>query len=885
MKPALAVFYALLAAAIVSFATAMSQSPEGWKLEVEKNSRSEVTGVFWTKDSRRVEALSQELLRLVTADATRLRYADGLPHAIVLVPFGSAGSPLGDVALLKAGERAEMPGPSDALLGEAPVDAFPTKTGFFFTHESSRTFTLEHWTLATKKSSVLHQIPTADARGTFRVRLTANAATVTQSGKSIDYLPSGKKGDVATVFTDLGQTQTDLLEGKYGAVDLVKKAKDGQVDPDLTEEDTVRQVVDNLLRKRQQRSTLVWGAAGMETRGVVHLLAKRIAEAKDGDPIYGALKDWRLYQVGWAKLNAEGLVDVATNKAQELCDAVRGRKAIVYFDQVEGVIGLGSDRANRSDVASVLVSAMKAGDVLLLGTTSGDGMASMRSKREFLDQFSEISLATPSGDKLIGKLRSWADAKAPDTKVTFSDEVLRQIVDVTNRYQTDRGQPEKSLAALEALSTQHSPLKRLPPEADRDSVPAVVITRDQVSNWASQATRIATLSNDAAEKLTKFLVSKKFDEAMEKRMVGQKKARDSVRDALLSMARGQKSVDALGAEVGIETLLFLGPSGTGKSFLHEVLSKVLKDENIDLPYEEPIEGSTLVDGDQAVRTLIGASPGFIGYDSTGEGGLLYKMVKRSPQAILVLEEFDKVHEDVDKILYSFLDTGKVQNSSGKTARFTRGLLLLTANYGVEGSGGRTARTRGGAGTGVPDAAGGLCEYIDRWDRHHLFPQGDPLHREDPEMAKWTEERLSLELFNCLKEKRLVNVQVLGRVGRSNVVVFHHFTRKEIQTIEKQQLDRLAKSWAPATAAKVRFTKELEQWLFDLAWGPDGQLTFNVGARGIVDAVKSEAGRALLRFSVEQGDKARGKNWVVDLVDDGGNGKRAVARFDAEDEKK
>lgn len=885
MKRIVRGLYAFLAAATLSVAVVDAEpAPEPWKLEIEKGPRGAVTGVFWTKEGRRVEALSEDLLRLVVTDASRLKHAEGLPHALVLLPFGSTGAPLGGVAVVRAGERGELPRRRDAFLDEAPVDAFPTRTGFFYTRESSRTFTLEHFDLVTRKAKVLHALPLADARGTFRVALSATTAVVTQSGKSVEYRPDGKKGDVTTVFADLGQTQTDLLEGKYGAVDLVKKARDGQIEPDLTEEDTVRRIADNLLRKRKQRSSLVWGAEGMDPKGVVHLLAKRIAEAREGDPVYGRLRGWRLYQVGWAKLNAEGLVDVATNKAQELCDAVRGRKAIVYFDQVEGVIGLGSDRVNRSDVASVLTGAMRAGDVLLLGTTGGDGIAAMRSKRDFLDQFSEIALATPSGEKLLAKLRSWADAKAPETKVTFSDEVLRQIIDVTNRYQTDRGQPEKSLAALEALVTEHSPLKHLAPDADREAVRPVAMTREHVSRWASAATRIATLSTESADKLTKFLVSKKFDDAMSKRMVGQKKARESVRDALLSIARGQKSTDARGAEVGIETLLFLGPSGTGKSFLHEVLSKVLQAEGIDLPYEEPIEGSTLVDGDQAVRTLIGASPGFIGYDATGEGGLLYKMVKRSPQAILVLEEFDKVHEDVDKILYSLLDTGKVQNSAGKTARFTRGLLLLTANYGVEGSGGRTARTRGG-GAAPADAVPGLCEYVDRWDRHHLFPDGDPLHKADPEMAKWTEERLALEMFNCLKEKRLVNVQVLGRIGRSNLVVFHHFTKKEIEIIEDQQLERLAKAWAPATAAKVRFTPALKRWLFDLAWGPDGRLTFNVGARGIVDAVKSEAGRALLRFSVEKGDDARGKHWLVDLQDGDGNEKRAVARFDTEERTK
>jgi len=848
-----------VALALILAVSARAQQAPEWKLSVTTGSNGKVSAVTWERDARIVAAVTPKLLALIAQDPARLLRSAAVPHALVCIPFNHPAAPLGEVVPLAPGEQADLPAPGEGLLGAEPVAVALSRWGFFFTRESGRRFTVGHYDLKTRRIENLADLDAAEVGRVHRVDLSPEAATVTSGGRAVAYRPGGRRPEPAVRFHELGIGNIDVIEGKLGGVDLTQKAIDGFLDPDESEEELTRRVAELLKSNRDRRSVLLWGATGVDLRGIVHLLAKRIAGATESDPSYGWFKGWKVYQVPWSRLNTEGLVDVAIQKTAELVEAARQKKVILHFDQMDQLVGLGSNSNRAGDVSSVLTGHLKTGEILVLGTTGAEGIAQVRSKPEFLRQFNEISVSPPSGERLLVKLRGIATRRLESRRVSFPEGVLKKVVEVTDRYLPDEGQPQKSLAAIETMAVELSPLRG--EETDREAVEPRTATVADVMAWISRTARIGTLEEDRAEGLIRFILSDAFEREMAKRLVGQGAAVRALRDALLSIARGDRSTNALGAEVGIEALLFTGPSGTGKSFVHEVLSKVLGEKGIPLPYEEPIEGSTLVDGDQAIRTLIGAAPGFTGYDATGEGGLLYKMVKRSPQAILVLEEFDKVHEDVDKILYSFLDTAKVQNSSGRVARFTRGLFLLTANYGVEGSRGATARRRGGGIlAGVEDNP---CDLIDRWDRHHLFPEGDALHRADPLVAPWDRERLRVELFNCLKDKRLVNAQILGRIGRSNLVVFHHFTREEIVAIRDQQLAGLGRSHAASHDARVEFTADLRQALLDLAWGPDGRLAFATGARSIVDAVKSEARRAMLRFAAEQGNRARGKAWIVD----------------------
>jgi ATP-dependent Clp protease ATP-binding subunit ClpA len=236
-------------------------------------------------------------------------------------------------------------------------------------------------------------------------------------------------------------------------------------------------------------------------------------------------------------------------------------------------------------------------------------------------------------------------------------------------------------------------------------------------------------------------------------------------------------------------------------------------------------------------------------------------VKKSPQGIIIFEEYDKMDEKVDQYLYSFLEFGKAVNRSGKDAFFTRGLVIITSNYGVMGAGG-TARKNRASGSVLPAIT---CDYIDRWDRHQLFSKGEEMHHEDPEVAKWSATKLRDELFDCLNRERLVNPQILSRVGKLNFVVFHHFSKNHIKQIAQQQLDKLLKTYRESHGATLQFTARLKDWVIDNAWGEGGELTFHVGARAILTEIKAHVSTPLLRFARTGKGSVRNKTWVIDVV--------------------
>ncbi len=838
----------------------LADTTERTELEVDRNAAGQITAIRWKSDVALSEAVTPELLEIITADPQALYVSPNFSHALVKLPFGTEGALMGDVVLLRPGVITGLPKPGEGIIGQSPTAISLNRWGFYYTRNSGSVFTVEHYDLVRSASEILQTLDAGQVGTLHNIKLSEDVVTIISGGTSIDYRPNKRRAQSTLIFSALARDNIDTIEGSFGGINLTKRALDGQLDPDESESALAIQMAENIHRSRTQRSVLLWGIPGSDTQGVVHLFAQRVAEAKEGDKHFGWFAGWRVYQMSWANLNTEGYVDVSSNKTIKLINATRQRKVILFFDQAEQLIGLGSNKDYRSDVASVLLGSMKSGEVIIIGATTSDGMPTMRSNSEMFSRFFEIPLPEAKGDRLLAKLRLSADRKRDESRVNFSDESLKKIVAVSDKYLSDRGQPEKSLAGIEALITEFTPLRHLDPAIDPETVPFRDITENNVMSWISKAARIGSLSIDGSEALAKFVLTQEYSDAMNRRMSGQNGAKEAVRDALLAIAKGNKKTNSQGKEVGIETLLMVGPSGSGKSYIHQVLSKVLAEKDILLPYEEPMEGSVLIDGDQAVRTLLGAAPGYIGFDPSGEGGLLYQKVKRSPQAILVLEEFDKVHPSIDLTLYSFLDEGKVQNVTGKVAWFTRGLFILTANFGVTGSGGSTNRN-GAAGPAKP----AQCDYIDRWDRHHLFPVGDPLHIDDPMVANWTEEGLRAALFTCLQTNQLLNPQILGRIGRSNLVIFHHLTRADIQTIRDQEIAKLAKEYLQTHDAKLEFTPEFLQWLFDFAWGVDGMLTFNSGARGIVDAVKAEVSKPLLKFAALGGDPVKSKTWKIELT--------------------
>jgi ATP-dependent Clp protease ATP-binding subunit ClpA len=153
---------------------------------------------------------------------------------------------------------------------------------------------------------------------------------------------------------------------------------------------------------------------------------------------------------------------------------------------------------------------------------------------------------------------------------------------------------------------------------------------------------------------------------------------------------------------------------------------------------------------------------------------------------------------------------------------------------------------------------------------HTLLSGEPLHVEDAEVASWSEERLQEELFKCLKEKNLVNPQILGRIGKTNLVIFHHFTKNEIASIRDSEIEKLKQMVAQTFKSKLDVDATTLDWLMTTAWGDTGKNAFNVGARVITDLVKAEVEGTINQFlAKERKNDIREKSWNMTMAEESG----------------
>ena len=838
-----------------------------WKLEIEQSSDDTLTSLNWVSDTQnKVPATDPLLFQKIRNKPNQVKSVPEAAHSAVIIPFNDSTFPLGEVVILRPGQTARIPRPNEKILGFAPRDLHLTRQGFFYTHKLGRNFIIEHYNISNNSSEKLHELDSASVGSIYEVELTLDAVKVSNAGKIQEYRPGGLRGDASTSYQPLGPANIDVLEGTFGGSNLTQKAKDGFLSPAFEEEATAVSIANNIRRNRNQKSVIVWGPEGTDTQGIIHLFVQKIVASKQDETTFGWFKDWQVFELKWSSFNTEGLVDLATNKATQVCRAARRKKVIIFIDQIEKLVGLGVNGGDQSDAASAFLSDIKSGEVILVGTTSSTGIAYLRGRRDFFNAFTEIKLNAASPEGLLIKLKNYASKKSQDSGVDFPEPVLQKIIELTNRFQPEKGQPQKSFDAIDALASQYAMVE--------DGIPTKVeITSEMFEGWLSQTTGIKTVSQAGMEELVKFLNDKGpngYEAKMASELTGQTAAISALKKALLRIAYLPKKTNAEGQEIGAESLLLTGPSGTGKTMSLEVFAKAAKEINLPFPIEPPLEGSTLTNGEQAVNTLLGAAPGYIGFDPSGEGGILFQMVKRSPQSVIIFEEFDKMHEQVDQAIMSLIDAGTVQNRSGKVAKFSRGLLVFTANFGVVGSGGGTTRNALGGGAD----ASILCDLIDRWDRHHLFPEDDPLHVTDPEVAKWDRDRLRQELYKCLNKTGLVNPQVLGRIGESNIVIFHHFTKSQIAEIRDKELPKIANTFLkqPFEVGSVTFTPELKEWLLNTAWGEDGKTVFYGGARVLISLLKDKIQSTFVTFFTEnafEGRNLKGTHWKVDVEENNG----------------
>ena len=553
--------------------------------------------------------------------------------------------------------------------------------------------------------SVEHLMLAIFSEGSQSVRQLLSDHGITRSRFS-DELAKVK---TSPVTSDNPEDSYDALK-KYGT-DLVERARTKELDPVIGRDAEIRNVIRILSRKTKNNPVLI-GEPGVGKTAIAEGLAEKIAA---GD-VPEELLDKRILL-----LDLSGMVAGTKYRGEfeeriraVLDEVRRDGNVILFIDELHTIVGAGSAEG-AVDAANILKPALGRGEIRVIGATTLEEYRKFIEKDAALERrFQSVQVGEPDEGKALQILQGLRPKYEAYHGLSIEDEALRTAVTLSKRYLPDRFLPDKAIdlideaaASVKLSARGASPeLKALEEKASaaaRDKETAIraqdyekaARLRDAEESFRAQAAAerkkqareaektavrvtaediAAVVSNWTGIPVTRLNESESarlltLEETLHARVVGQE---DAVRAVARAIRRGRVGVKDPKRPVG--SFLFLGPTGVGKTELAKSLADCLFDDEHNLVRIDMTEYMEKF----SVSRLIGAPPGYVGYD---EGGQLTEAVRRKPYSVVLFDEVEKAHPDVFNILLQILDDGRITDSQGRTVDFKNTIIILTSNLG------------------------------------------------------------------------------------------------------------------------------------------------------------------------------------------------------------
>ncbi len=625
------------------------------------------------------------------------------------------------------------------------------------------------------------------------------------------------------------------------ARDLTRLAREGRLDPVIGREEEIETTVEILSRRTKNNPVLI-GEPGVGKTAIVEGLAQRIAAGE----VPEVLRDKRVVE-----LNLNALVAGTKYRGEfeermkRILDEITANKdhLIVFIDELHTIVGAGAAEG-AADAANILKPALARGELHLIGATTLNEYQKHIEKDAALERrFQPVLVSEPSVEETVEILNGLRDKYEAHHKVKITDEAIRAAAELSSRYITNRFLPDKAIDLIDQaasrvriLSTsqsermreleeeiarlrreeeaaasrrQYDEAKRLQEQIQarqkeldeateawrrEKGVRTPEVRREHVAQVVSKLTGIPVteLTEEERERLLKL------EEKLHERVIGQEEAVRAVADAVRLARAGLKE-----GHRPVATFLFLGPTGVGKTELAKALAwAVFGDEDamVRLDMSEYMERHT-------VARLIGAPPGYVGYE---EGGQLTERVRRRPYSVILLDEIEKAHPDVHNILLQVFDDGRLTDGKGRVVDFSNTIIIATSNLGAD-----------------------------------LIQAQLAL----PEAARKSYQALKEDLMGVLR--RHFRPEFLNRIDE--IIVFHALDREQIRRIVRLQLDRVAAT-ARGQGVALEFDDSLVDHLAEVGYQPE------FGARELKRRIKAEVetrlARELLAGAVAAGDTVR-----------------------------
>jgi len=492
---------------------------------------------------------------------------------------------------------------------------------------------------------------------------------VSKDGDDEDALTSGERANDGDEDGDAAPPADALA--KF-AINLNEQAKAGNIEPLVGREKELRRAIQVLCRRRKNNPMFV-GDAGVGKTAIVEGLAAKIV-AKD---IPAPLKDVVIYSLDMGALVAgtrfrgdfENRVKAVLKQIESLPHAV------LFVDEIHTMVGAGAASGGTLDAANLLKPALANGKLRCIGATTFEEYRSHFEKdRALARRFQKIDVLEPSLSETIQILKGLRGRYEEFHGVAYTDAALEAAATLADRHLRDKKMPDKAIDLMDEGGAD----AKLEAAIDAETV---IVDVERIEAVLARMAQIPPrqVTADAKSAL------KNLESDLQKAVFGQDRALAELASAIKLSRAGLRP-----KEKPIGSYLFTGPTGVGKTEAARQLAKTMGIELIRFDMSEYMERHT-------VSRLIGAPPGYVGYD---RGGLLTEAVAKTPHAVLLLDEIEKAHPDVFNVLLQVMDHGTLTDNNGKQGDFRHVVLIMTSNVGAQDM------ARGMVGFGNRDAHGG-----------------------------------------------------------------------------------------------------------------------------------------------------------------------------------
>src|SRR5216684_4315199 len=579
--------------------------------------------------------------------------------------------------------------------------------------------------------------------------------------------------------------------------DLTALAKQGKLDPVIGRAQEIETVIEILSRRKKNNPVLI-GEPGVGKTAIVEGLAQRMLAGEVPEPLRGKRVVELIVTSLVAGTQYRGQFE---ERVKQLLDEISAQQdnLILFIDELHTIIGAGATGGEGGlDIANAFKPMLARGELHLIGATTLNEYQKHVEKDAALERrFQPVLVSEPTVEQTIVILQGLRDVLEAHHKVTILEEAIVAAAELSDRYIRGRYLPDKAIdiidqaAARVRLRSTSRPVEIVEEwEKIRRSSTGEVNVSD-VAEIISRLTGVPVteLTLEERERLLKM------EERLHQRVIGQDEAALAVSEAVRMARAGLRE-----GRRPIATFYFLGPTGVGKTELAKALAEVVfgdEDAMIRIDMSEYQERHT-------VARLIGAPPGYVGF---AEGGQLTDRVRRRPYSVLLLDEFEKAHPDVQNILLQVFDDGRLTDGKGRIVDFSNTIIIATSNVGSE-----------------------LIQ------RNLQAPEGE---RKDYD-------KLKEDLLVLLR--KYLRPEFLNRIDE--IIVFHALDREQIRKIVGLQLERV-KRLAKGQGITLDFDESIVDHLADVGYRPE------YGARELRRQVRSlietQLASAMLKGDIGEGD--------------------------------